>query len=363
MKKLRCSSLPAFMTCASSDLEPTTGKEVEESHELARVGDAVHAALAIGIVNIVEDEYCDGEWIPTICEINRVEEKDIWPLYKRGLKAFRTICAELLGEEPKEVGTELASSEEIGGEILLTGTVDLVTQPIGLDWKSGYRIYEPKWQLNGYKRLHCFEYGVIVWLRDDVIDVYRDLLEAPDFDDALMEQLRKIGQEEVFGEHCFGCKRQHECETYRWQMRNTTMAMDIVRDGSSDLDAHALAKMKPRVALLEQAIEKYKRLLKWSIASAGPQPVGDGKELAIIEKSRTEIDPAKGSKIIQKYIGKPKFLKVLSLTKGALEEAVKDSAEQGQKAKKWRQCMQDLEAEGAVSKNPYSEMRVRRIVK
>jgi hypothetical protein len=351
------------MTCASSDLEPTTGKEVEESHELARVGDAVHAALARNIPEIYEFE---ANFIELTCEINRVKEKEVWPLYKRGMKAFRTICAELLGEEPKEVGTELASSEEIGGEILLTGTCDLVTQPLGLDWKSGYRIYEPKWQLNGYKRLNCFEYGVIVWLRDDVIDVYRDLLEAPDFDDALMEQLRKIGKEEVFGEHCFGCKRQHECETYRQHMSNPMYLLSAATEqrpvplGSM---AGALAKLKPRVALLEQAILKYKALLKAAIAENGPQPVGDGKELAIIEKSRTEIDPAKGSKIIQKYIGKPKFLKVLSLTKGALEEAVKDAAEQGQKAKKWRQCMQDLEAEGAVSKNPYSEMRVRRIVK
>jgi hypothetical protein len=359
MKKKRCSELPRFMTCASSDLEPTTGKEVEESHELARVGDAVHAALAIGM-------HKEAQWsmevdIKDIAEINRVEEKDIWPLYKLGMKAFQTICAELLGEEPKEVGTELASSEEIGGEVLLTGTCDLVTQPLGLDWKSGYRIYEPKWQLNGYKRLHGFEVGVICWLRDDVIDVYRDLLSDDEFDAAILAQIAKIGKEEVFGEHCFGCKRQHECETY---VKHLRLGASIVQtlDGSPPTVAD-MAVLKPRVALLEQAIVKYKALLKAAVAENGPQPVGDGKELAIIEKSRTDIDPAKGSKIIQKYIGKPKFLKVLSLTKGALEEAVKDSAEQGQKAKKWRECMKDLEAEGAVSKNPYSEMRVRRIVK
>jgi hypothetical protein len=79
------------MTCASSDLEPTTGKEV---------GDAVHAALAIGCRRTKsKDEVGDGEdWsirqdpdIPAICEINRVKEKDVRPLYKRGLKAFRTV--------------------------------------------------------------------------------------------------------------------------------------------------------------------------------------------------------------------------------------------------------------------------------
>jgi hypothetical protein len=346
-------------------MAPRTGKAVEESHELQRVGDAVHAALAVACRKNgeIENNLDSHPNIEMICEINRVKEKEVRPLYKRGLKAFRTICAELLGEEPKEVGTELASSEEIGGEILLTGTVDLVTQPLGLDWKSGYRIYEPKWQLNGYKRLHCFEYGVIVWLRDDVIDVYRDLLEAPDFDDALMEQLRRIGREEVFGEHCFGCQRQHECETYRWQMRNTTMAMDMVRDGNTELSPQALAHMKPRVALLEQAIEKYKSMLKWAIAAAGPQPVGDGKELAITEKSRTTISPSKGYPIIEKYIGKEKFLSLLDIKKTKLVEAVQETAEKGQKAKKAREFLKDLEAEGAVSKSTFTEMRVRRIVK
>jgi hypothetical protein len=280
------------MTCASSDLEPTTGKEVEESHELARVGDAVHAALAMWApvaFKKMSQPGSDMESLAGICEINRVTEKEVWPLYARGMKAFRTICAELLGEEPKEVGTELASSEEIGGEILLTGTCDLVTQPLGLDWKSGYRIYEPKWQLNGYKRLHGFEVGVIAWLRDDVIDVYRDLLEAPEFDDALMEQLRKIGKEEVFGEHCFGCKRHHECETYRtWIGSTTSIILDTGRMDLMEYSLKSLVSLKPRVTLLKGAIDKYEQLLKRAIAANGPQPVGDGKELAIIEKSRTD---------------------------------------------------------------------------
>jgi hypothetical protein len=121
----------------------------------------------------------------------------------------------LLGEEPKEVGTELASSEEIGGEILLTGTCDLVTQPLGLDWKTGYRVYEPLWQLRGYKRLFGFEIGCIAWLREldekgnELIDVHRvgdnpdnDLYDSPTFDDALMQQLNEIGKTEVYGDHC-----------------------------------------------------------------------------------------------------------------------------------------------------------------
>jgi hypothetical protein len=124
-----------------------------------------------------------------------------------------------------------------------------------------------------------------------------------------------------------------------------------------------MAQHYPILQAMSTAIEKAKKDIKARVAMLGNVPIDDNKELAITEKSRDTISPAKGSKIIQKYIGKPRFLEILSLTKGDLEEAVKDKAEQGQKAKKWRECLKDLEQEGAVSKSSYTEMRVRRIVK
>src|SRR4030042_5671960 len=160
---IRASKMPLFLTCPQS-LKRAPEIPIDSDSEIARLGTAVHEAMANYVMNNRVDA---GE----LAEKHGVDLKELSILFAFGRQAWEELSPYFPTPEVEE-----SMEATLNKVFCLRGRADvfqLATDAIHIiDWKSGYKKTNYWPQLLAYGYLAARQYGVpkaivtLVWLRD-----------------------------------------------------------------------------------------------------------------------------------------------------------------------------------------------------
>jgi hypothetical protein len=343
----RCSELPVFMVCASSALPAK--KPIRSYFEASDLGKAAHEALAL----MAQGDDADTDAIAAKwgCSVD-----DLDYMFSAGVEAWSKVHHHFDGPV-----VEKYHELQIGC-VILTGHPDLAKHVGVLDWKSGRVRCNVRWQLCGYGRLTGAKKGVPVWLRDRDYEVI-PLMEPDDFDNALLDQVDKIGEEYVPGDHCALCPRKLECPARQAELVKAAKLVQVSVD--KPLSRDSLTKIYPLIKQLETAVEYAKDCIRDEVRENGALDLGDGMELALCDESKRVVDLEKAWPTVTSRFdadGIASFTKI-SITK--LEKAIKaqvpKGAKRGAKGRAVAEVMSDLNAANAIGYKTSQKLRRRRI--
>lgn len=161
LDRVRASALPLAMRCAAS-LRPVWLR-VDEDNEAARLGSAVHAALAA----YGRFERADMD---ALAASYRVDIEALTYLARRG----RTALLRFIERLGQPTHTERYAERELPGGGVVTGHVDLawsLETLVVVDYKTGHRRDDFRDQLKAYAWLgleehHEYAAAYVVWVRD-----------------------------------------------------------------------------------------------------------------------------------------------------------------------------------------------------
>lgn len=364
MITLRCSELPLFMKCASSQ-EKTPHPVHEVDTEPQNNGKASHALMAPYVMGAEHDD----EDIARICTEHHADRDDVSMLYAMGRKAWTQLApyfrgSEIMADDPRR----FEATSETTPAFTLTGHPDVSGDDCGVDWKSGRIQSDSYWQLQGYAWLFGWSHAATVWLRFSEIEV-EDAMEEDAFEKAISEQITRIGKEYNPGDHCGLCKRRNECPA-RMQMLDLTLGV-VLSCSSTSLAKRDLAKAYPMAAQLASALQDYYDAVNLVIREHGPIPLGDGREVYIAEFDKEEIDPVKAWPVISERYTEAQIAEALTIGKGKLQDVIKDDVREQHNGKPPRgslgrtvaEVWDELKEAGAISTTPGAQRRVRKVKK
>jgi hypothetical protein len=169
----------------------------------------------------------------------------------------------------------------------------------------------------------------------------------------------RIGEEFAPGEHCLGCRREHECPARDAFIRSAGAA--LVEAGPGAVAPARLAEMYPRVQQLERAIEAYRSALRLALAD-GPLPVGDGKQLELVEAHRTLVDPRAAWPVLEAHgFTEADLARVTSMSKSEIEAIARERAPARGKARQAAAIVQALDEAGALTQATYTKLQQTKI--
>jgi len=133
----------------------------------------------------------------------------------------------------------------------------------------------------------------------------------------------------------------------------------VERQPESVSSPSGLAALYPRVKQLEAAISDYKSALREALAD-GPVTV-DGVTYSMGESSRESIDAGVAWRVLQGEVSEQRFMGLLSVKKGGLEELAAGDAPHGGKAEAKRELMRRLRDAGAVTRSTFTRINSKRV--
>lgn len=365
---IHCSKLPRILKCPAS-LQAPDLSIIGPDDDSATLGSAAHNVAA----QIVRGQ----EWsVDTTAQSYGVEARALAPL----CFAARRIW-EKYGPSLRVIAVEKRMSAEVLPGVILDGTADVLAEHVGaddptlavLDWKSGNAAGNHRDQLLGYAVLGRIEWSaavkftlIIGWLRDESIEVeqcHRDF--GPD---DLLERLAKVVEDNRNGkaafapsyESCRFCPRQIDCPARTALVRQSVADLEVVSGGSALATPADLARMYPRVKMLEKALKHYEATVRNAVAVAGKLPVGDGTFLTLAERPDTDIDAALALPILQKRFSLEELAPALTIGKGKLSAVVMQKSKRGFGSKNMKVLLDELAAGGALT---ISTAQVLKVVK
>jgi len=358
----RVSDLPRILRCPASQQPPAVSIEAES--DVARLGTAVHAALA----RLVSGEFAD---LDAIADASGVDRDDLAPLFFAGKSIWEeyTDAIEVLAVEK-----EYSDTMEGPSDIELVGHPDLVgrtledDEPVIVlwDWKSGSPNLGYFDQLLGYLvlvetehaategRVYDHAKAIVVWLRDGIVDIR-------DVDNAMRDEWRErvvyaIEHPDQYGpsaETCQYCPRRYECPARDGMAQATANALVKANDILA-LAPASLAALKPKADLLKGILKEYDAALKHAL-EGGPIAIDDDRELYLQERARSNIDLSSGLPALLLHCeGIENLAPALKVSKGELMKLVGARAERGEKGKRRAALMEALGKAGALSSSSYS---------
>jgi len=351
MRKTRCSSLPRFFACASSEAPNDAPHNPNSDQSI--LGTAVHHALAI----MIEEGQADLEIIARKYD---VKHDDLSLLYYYGQKAWGVLSQ----------GITNAQTEIKMHGIVCDGTADIFGRcDDGLvvpDWKSGHNRTNAREQLNGYAHATANEYGwgdsgiitqVIIWLRFQEYEIYKYTRDDDaQFVKRYTEQYDLIGKQWAAGEQCTYCPQKNHCKTYSEYMQSAHGA--LVKSVKGGLTRDRLAELYPQAKMLKQALKQFDDAIKMA-AHEAPLSIGDGKFLEMIQKTRDHIDPAIAWEVLQDAgFSDAELASSIKFTKSAIQAVAGDKAPKGQKGTYKSLIIGRLRDSGAIAAKPYLQLTV-----
>ena len=382
MRKLRASKAPIAMHCLQS-LRTIDHPAVSHETEATTLGTFVHNQLA--------------EWMETK-EVKEAEWERLAGLW--GLKPDEAVTLIMTGIAmwgDEEGGLCLDHGETLwfeenmssqfnhnGMEILLTGTADIAShrdrdgesQIVIDDWKTG--------QVSPASFHQLFQYAILAlrkWQDADSIKVRLNWLRegwSDELEFTAAEIMKKqtevldwlsqdLGSAEYrTGDHCKYCPLKYTCNgwnqvtsslvkvTHAAELQNNILgSVRSLHEKGQLGQAHTLAKQ------LESLMKSFFVNERLVIEEKGPVPIGEGKELALIEMTKTEIEPGAGIHAAYEELGGDVY-QCCKISKTKLEELLKAKAPPRQKAKKVREFMDHLDQAGALTKTTSTQLRVRK---
>lgn len=355
---MRCSGLPVFWQCPSSQL-PCEHPYNPES-DAAALGKAVHEALAMMVTG---PPYPD---LATLAGKHDVELDELSRLYATGRDAWERL------ERYLAPGSETKTEQRLEMRGMpFTGTADVLTltqtQLVCVDWKSGRIRTDVRAQVLGYLCIARALHGprdvyrcVVAWLQYDDIETH-------DFTDgdlnAFManyhDKVRDIGKAYAPGAACRYCQRQLVCKAKQEFVQSTALAVsDCIRYGKKLFTPERMGEVYERVKLLEKAIEQFKDAVKLHVAEHGGLDLPNGKRLVERHYQRNIYDPRASWKVLTQKHGfsADEMAQVMSVSATAVKRLIGQKVGQGEKGHAQQAALQDIQDEQGIRSVSYSKM-------
>lgn len=367
MPSLRASSLPLLSRCPAAAVAPAV--RVASADAEARLGTGTHECLAPAI----KGESWDAS---AAAARHGVDREELAMLVASGLR-----CWQLLAEDFPDPKTEQYLVVK-DGELELTGHADILSVAVRGevrvgDWFTGWDNHDKEQQLRGYCHLALLHHpdAVVaracqIGLRQQTADWFEwSRSELESWWEGLKARLVDGKKNYHAGRHCTYCPRALECPARRQLLRSSVEGLlQVYGDGGSFLNtehdrASIYADMLDRMKLVDRACEAAREQIRTEVALAGGTlSTGDGRELALVQQERREIDVQRGDVALLSTLGAEVFSQLLRINKTEVEEAVRKSAPRGQKGKAVQELNARLEADGAIQVKTVERLECRRIV-
>ena len=351
---MRISSLPAFLTCPSSQLP--TEHPYEPPSEVADLGTAVHEALAVHVAGQRPD-------LDAIAKKHHVDSDELEQLYVNGCIAWKDLCKYF----PNAYTEQALKWDGIEGHADVSH-YDESTMAI-LDWKSGRIRRDYSAQLIGYAAAAVEQFGmpksgevkvITVWLRDmefEILTVTQDDMERLHHDIKRAEL--DIGKRYAPGDACGYCRRQLVCGARHEYLSSATSALMPIID--APLSAEQLPKLYTKSKMLRKALADYDKALKIALAD-GPLSDGNGNMLELVETKRDRLVSREAWPLL-KHAGfsDDDITECVSMSKTAVLSMAADKAPKGRKGKDKAALMEILRSGHAVTEVPSLTVKSRKI--
>lgn len=350
--KHRCSGLPRFIECPSSEMERK--HRIDGSSEPSREGNAVHEVLALATRGKEFD-------VEEIAEKHKVNSTTIRVLTAYGMQAWQEIQEMIPGPARTEV--------KLTGDVCV-GTADLLyadgEQIIIVDWKSGWLRTNALYQLTGYAHGAVCQYGmpksgeitmIVPWLRFQEMETKTiTKTHIDNFVELVRRQEKYIGKVWNPGEACTYCPVGHECEARRDYVLSAAGSM-VKFNETTALTPQLLAELYPKAKLLTSALKVYDTALRAAVSELGELPLEGGKVLRFSESKQDRID-AKAAWPVLKSLGlsQDEIGDTVTMSKTKALDLVGSKVEKG-KGKAKTEALKQLKEAGAVNQKTVRTLR------
>lgn len=366
--RLRCSALPLAFLCPASVRDG--GTRIDEVHPAAGVGSAVHEALRA----LVEARAVDWDGLHDLAARHNADPEETALLCRLGARLWRAAEGAETFANPV---TELPLSMEVTPGVILTGTLDICGTgegPIALvaDWKTGRVDYSPREQMLGYCALALADQhkataavATVLWVRDGDVERYSMRREdLPEWRERFVSEVVEWDGTYRPGEHCRHCPRSHDCAAAGALARRDVAAM-VAEDQPPDL---AMLRPDQTIALYDRAkavadmAARVLAAIKAHVAdNHGGELAANGTALVLEEQARRVLDPMKAWPVLEDAgLEDEDFAEVVTLSVTRLEKRVAKRAGKGNGARAVRELTDQLEAAGALTRNPTTKLQRRR---
>lgn len=257
------------------------------------------------------------------------------------------------------------------GPFTLTGHTDLLsviadTEARVLDWKAGYRTdVDAEPQMRAYAYLACGKYDVpkvsatVVWLQDRTFQSWawtRD--ELIDWGLGMIRRIANWDGQFTVGDHCRYCPRFFACPAQQAIVRSTMQSLAVLDDEDAAIELSRVGELYPAVQNAERLCKAFRDLARKTVEAAGPIPMPDGMELALIPSHRDTIEPLIAWPVVSETLDQEALAGCVSISKTKLLKAVAENAERGQKGAEKTLMMESLRAAGAIETRTVESLRV-----
>lgn len=364
MRRFRASAMPMAFLCPGS-IRPST-VEIQPASPPADQGTAGHDVMK----RIVDADATslEGIDVPAIALLHDADPDELRIQAHIGLQVWQ----ELRGMFPRaQAEVALRARVGLGGDdhALLTGHVDVLTvdRPRRVahiaDWKFGRVDGNHRHQVMAYAALVLLTYPevdrvvcFVVWMREGEVETYsmdRDAMQGW-FDDLRAEVIDWDGVYHP-SPGCEHCRRTHDCPAMAAMVRRDVeifgergMAARI-EAGLADLTGPEVVQLRRRAKLVEKVIESLDRAVRARVdAAGGAIPDGEGRELRFISQDRKEVDPLKGTPVLERWLTDEELAGCIKISLSSANDAVADKTERGQKGKQIAAMNEELRAAGAL---------------
>lgn len=373
MPELRASSLPLVAACPASWADG--GIPIDTSGPEARLGTAVHAALALALGGGGAcSEAADVSALAvSAAKINDVDPGETVHLALNGWHAFHDHLAPHFPDRK----TEWFMAHRFG-EVQLTGHVDVLSVADGmvrvLDWKTGYADGSHRDQVRAYALLALQRYpecdrafAAVVKLRDKVADC--ETYTRQELSDWWAQFVQQAADTTVYrpGPACTFCRRGPTCPAKTAALQQAVSALmdeDELVVVPANLTGEQYCRLLDRARMLESLCADVREGVKRRVAEAGGRlATEDGRELVLVETERRTIRACRTSAVqITSLLGSAEdWDGCLTISKTAVETAVRKAAPRGQGAARVRELMESLEKAGCIDTTTTQRLEVKRV--
>jgi len=298
MKKIRCSKLPNFMTCANSVINPDGVLEVETENGAAETGTIIHTLAE----DLVRHGRCELRHHQIrLAEIDGLDRAiELLPKIERIWNLAKPVFVSPRLEEYLEA--------EIAPGIIISGHIDLheafSDRAFVLDWKTGRQRVEHYHQIMGYAFLVWTKVG-----RPADYELYLTVAYVEDAEHGL-EKMPVITPADltewaagvakhaedlryVTSEKCVHCPLADGCTAFRQKQESAVRVICGDDVGGQLRRLENRADVINRLKIVEDAVKTFRAQLKADVQAHGPIDLGDGTQYQIEEKRQEAVDTPK----------------------------------------------------------------------
>lgn len=346
--QLRCSSLPLFMSCSASEINPDDLLRVSVEYEQATLGTCIHECC--------EDYMMTGKY-----SLDTVKTRFDDTQYRYALQCMHN-AVDIIDElrkhfiKPKCEQTVTAETKHT----CLTGHIDLWDRAINkskfVDYKTGRLRSNYYHQMAGYalgiwtaasKPSKYQIYCAIIFLEDNEIVNYtftvKDLKRwVKQLDDKAQNVKYTTNTE------CYNCDLSNSCPAFYLIKQEAHHVLGIHVASIRELDKEERALAVQQIRILEKDVKFVKAQLRRDVEHHGPILIGDNKEYALRDSKHPVIIMDTAFSILLEYIPQEYLMRSLSANINALEELAFSMASKGQGTKTRHELRERLEREGGL---------------